>query len=109
LAAACADVICEGDTALETGPLNRISMTAPATADAAQESMAWTREFVAAIRRLNKTELLERGREMRMRRSGPGRRPVVDVIDLETGEAIDELSSEEVLSMAESIEEREEL
>jgi uncharacterized FlaG/YvyC family protein len=78
-------------------------------ADAAQESLGLMRQLVAAIRRLNRPELLEQGREFKLRRRAAGRRPVVDVVDPETGEVLDELPPEEVLRMmAELEEEREE-
>lgn len=86
------------------GPLNRISATAPLAADAAIESLSPVRELVAAIRGLNRPELLEQGREFKLRRRAAGRRPIVDVVDRETGEVLDELPPEAVLRMAAELE-----
>jgi len=87
------------------GPLNRIYSGASAAGDAAQESLG---QLVAAIRSLNRLEFLGRGRELKLRR-GAGRRPIVDVVDRETGEVLDELPPEQVLSMMAELEkEREE-
>ena len=85
------------------GPINRVFT--PMGGDAGQESLA---QLVAAIRELNGIGLLGRGRELKLRR-GVGRRPVVDVLDQETGEALDEIPPEEVLRMMAELEkEREE-
>jgi len=91
------------------GPLNRVSVSAPVAADAAQESLGLMRELVAAIRWLNRPELLEQGREFKLRRRAAGKRPIVDVVDRETGEVLDELPPEEVVRMMAELEkEREE-
>jgi len=90
---------------MEIGPLNRIYSGAPAPGDAAQESLG---QLVAPIHRLNRLEFLGRGRELKLRRDA-GRRPMVDVVDRETGEVLDELPPEQVLSMMAELEkEREE-
>jgi len=86
------------------GPLNRVSVSAPVAADAAQESLGLMRELVAAICWLNRPELLEQGRELILRRRAAGRRPIVDVVDRETGEVLDELPPEEVLRMMAELE-----
>jgi len=86
------------------GPLNRVSVSAPVAADAAQESLGPMRELVAAIRWLNRPELLEQGREFQLRRRAAGKRPIVDVVDRETGEVLDELPPEEVLRMMAELE-----
>lgn len=94
---------------MEIGPLSRISIGAPATVDAAQESSWPMRELVAAIGGLNQVEFLPRGHELKLRR-GMGKRPaMVDLLDRETGEALDELAPEDVLRMMAELEkEREE-
>ena len=93
---------------MEIGPLNRVSMSAPVVADAGQEGLGLMRQLIVAIRELNRSELPEQRRELKLRRLAEGRRMVVDVVDRETGEVLDELPPEEVLRMmAESEKERE--
>jgi uncharacterized FlaG/YvyC family protein len=61
-------------------------------------------QVVAAVRKLNRSEFAERGREMKVRRNAAGRRLLVDVVDRETGEILDELPPEEVLRMMDELE-----
>lgn len=83
---------------MEIGPLSRIS-----NGDA-QESLEATRQLVTAVRGLNQQEFLARGRELHLRR-GAGKRPsMVDLVDLETGEVLDELPPEQVLRMMSELE-----
>ena len=87
------------------GPLARTSMGAPAiSADPSQESLWLMQQVVAAIHRLNRPELIERGREFKLRRRPAGQRATVDVVDRETGEVIDELPPEAVLRMMAELE-----
>ena len=79
-------------------------MSAPVTTgDAALDTVALTREVVAAINRLNRIEFLERGRELKLRRSA-GKRPMADLVDLDTGEILDELPPEEIFRMMDELE-----
>jgi len=85
-----------------------VPVSAPAAADAALESLGVMRQLVAAIRGLNRPELLEQGREYKLRRRGAGR-PMVDMVDRETGEVLDEFPPGEVMRMVAELEkEREE-
>lgn len=73
-------------------------------------TMAWTSppELVSAIAKLNRLEFRGRGQELRPRRANKARQHLVDLIDLETGEILDELPSEKVMRMiAELAQERE--
>jgi uncharacterized FlaG/YvyC family protein len=81
-------------------------MNAPTTGDdaAAQETVWLTRQVVAAIHRLNRPELLDRGRELKLRKRASGQRPMVDVVDPETGEVLDQLPPEAVLRMMDELE-----
>jgi len=80
------------------GPLSRISNAG------AQESVELTRQLVTALRGLNRQQFLAKGRELKLRR-GTGRRPsMVDLVDLETGEVLDELPPEQVLRMMSELE-----
>jgi uncharacterized FlaG/YvyC family protein len=62
------------------------------------------RQLVAAISALNRPELLDRGREFKLRRSRGNRRTMVDLVDLETGEILDQLPPDEVLRMMDELE-----
>jgi uncharacterized FlaG/YvyC family protein len=72
-------------------------------ANSAQETLWLTQAVVAAIHKLNRPEL-ERGREFKMRKRAAGQRPIVDVLDRETGDILDELPPEAVLRMAAELE-----
>jgi hypothetical protein len=94
---------------MEIGSLSRASMIAPAAADVTQENPALMSQLVVAIRGLNRPELLEQGREYRLRRRAAEKRPVVDLVDRETGDVVDEFPPEAVLRMMTELEkEREE-
>jgi uncharacterized FlaG/YvyC family protein len=56
-------------------------------------------QLAAAIRGMNGSKLLPPGREFRLRRRAPGKRPIVDLVDLETGEVLDELSPEQLIRL----------
>ena len=84
---------------MEIGPLSRVSISAPVAPDAMQESLGLTQQLVAAIRGLNRAEMLEQGREFKLHRRAAGKRPMVDLVDRETGEVLDELLPEDILRM----------
>ena len=86
------------------GPLQRVAISAPVAADTAPEGLGLMRELVVAIRTLNRPEFLERGREWKLRKRAPGKRPLVDLVDRETGEILDELPPEQVLRMMAALE-----
>jgi uncharacterized FlaG/YvyC family protein len=79
-------------------------MGVPVSADGAQESLELTRQLVIAVRGLNRQEFLERGRELRLRRGPAGKRPVVELVDRETGDVVDEFPPEEILRMMTELE-----
>jgi uncharacterized FlaG/YvyC family protein len=76
----------------------------PAAANPLQDSLWLTQEVVAAIHKLNRSESLEQGRELRLRRKAAGQRPAVHVVDRATGEILDELPPEAVLRMMAELE-----
>jgi uncharacterized FlaG/YvyC family protein len=80
------------------------------TVDAAQEGLGLMQQLISAVRRLNQSELpdlLEQGRELQLRRRR-GRRPIVDLVDRETGEVLDELPPDVVLRMMSELEKKQE-
>jgi uncharacterized FlaG/YvyC family protein len=93
---------------METEQQGRISTGAPA-GDVAQDSLAEMRELLSAIGGLNRQDFVQWGRELRLRRRVGKRPAMVDLVDMETGEVLDELPAEDVLRMMDELEiEREE-
>jgi hypothetical protein len=84
---------------MEIGWVNRVSMGVPVVAEAVKDGLGSMTQLVAAIRWLNGTQFLSRGREFTLRRRAAGKPPIVDLIDLETGEVLDELPAEEIFRM----------
>ena len=85
------------------GPVNRVSLSAPAESAAGRaDSGVMLREVVAAIRGLNASEMLGNRRELQSRRNRSGRF-VIEVVDRETGEILGELPPEEVLHLADEM------
>jgi hypothetical protein len=84
---------------MEIGPLSRLSMGAAVSAHGAAQYLEQTLELVFAIGGLNRHEFRQQGRVLTLR-LGLGKRPaMVDLVDLETGEVLDELPPEQVLRM----------
>jgi hypothetical protein len=87
------------------GPLNGISMsTAIGGSVSGQDNMALMQQLVAAVRALNRGELEARGRVWKLRRAGPGKPLLVELVEQESGDVIDLLPPEEVLRMAAELE-----
>jgi hypothetical protein len=91
---------------MEIRASNRISASAATAAAAIADDWVLMRQMVAAISRLNRPELLEEDREYILRRRAGGRKPMVLLVDCTTGEIFEELSSEDVLRMADRETER---
>jgi hypothetical protein len=92
---------------MEIGQLGGISTGVPA-ADPAQNSLAAMRELASAIGGLNRQEFLQRGRELVLRRGVGKRSAMADLVDLETGEVLDELPPKQVLRMMNALERKRE-
>ena len=83
----------------------RLSMDGPAApANPLRESLWLTQIVVAAIHKLNRSESLERGRELRLRTRAAAKRFAVDVVDRATGEILDEIPPEAVVRMMAELE-----
>jgi len=86
---------------MEIGPINPINVSAAINAPATtQDSVAYVRQLVTAIRGLNKSELLGQGRELSFTRDPDTQRPVIQILDRDSGEVIDQIPPEMVLQMA---------
>ena len=86
---------------MEITPLSRNSPLAPA--DAAPKldngSTQLTRATVAAVRALNKSELLGEDRQLLFTRDSDTRKPVVRIVSRKTGEVLDQIPAERVLKI----------
>lgn len=59
------------------------------------------RQVVAAVREINKSELLGQGRQLNFTRDPETRKPVIQIVDQNSGEVIDQLPPESVVRLAE--------
>ena len=86
---------------MEIGLANLTILTPTAAVPAAsQADPNMVRQIVTAIRGLNKSELLGQNRSLGFIRDPDSRRPVIQIMNRETGEVIDQIPAEVVLQMA---------
>ena len=82
------------------GPLNRVMMTQPVDAPATvKDEQTMVRQIITAIRGLNKSELLGQDRTLSFTRDPETHRPVIRILNRETGEVIDQIPAETLLRM----------
>jgi uncharacterized FlaG/YvyC family protein len=85
---------------MEIGPVNRVILTPPTSAPApSREDVTMVRQIITAIRGINKSEMLGQNRALAFVRDPDTQRPVIQVVDRETGEVIDQIPTEVVLQM----------
>jgi hypothetical protein len=90
---------------MEIGPISPLTTGSAAAVSGAADNMV---QLVAAVHGLNRRRFMERGQQMRVRRTGY-KSAVVELFDGESGEILDELPPEAVLRMMTELEkEREE-
>lgn len=58
-----------------------------------------TAQIILAVRRLNKTEFMGEGRELKFTRDEETQRQVIRIVNRETGEVIDEVPPQNILHM----------
>ena len=68
-----------------------------------QAQLAERRELVQAVREIEKTKLPGDGNEMRIALDRDTKRPVVRIVNRETGELIQQFPTEEVIRMAQRL------
>jgi len=86
---------------MEIGPINRVILPSPINALASpQEDVTMVRQIIMAVRGLNKSELMGQNRSLSFIRDPETHRPVVQIVDRETGDVIDQIPAEVVLQMA---------
>jgi flagellar protein FlaG len=61
------------------------------------------REVVTAVNEVNKSELMGEGRQLTFTRDPETRRPVIQIVDQNTGEVLDQIPSETVLELAQQL------
>ena len=61
------------------------------------------REVVTAVHEVNKSELMGEGRQLTFTRDPETRRPVIQIVDQNTGEVLDQIPSETVLQLAQQL------
>lgn len=61
------------------------------------------RDIVTAVHELNKSELMGQGRQLSFTRDPETRRPVIQIIDQNTGDVIDQIPSEALLQLAQQL------
>ena len=57
-------------------------------------------QVVTAVRDINKSELMGQGRQLNFTRDPDTRRPIIQIVDKDTGEVVDQLPAETVLNLA---------
>ena len=68
-----------------------------------QAQLAERRELVQAVRQLEKTDLAGEGNELRLAFDRETKRPVVRIVNRETGELIQQFPTEEVIRLAQRL------
>jgi len=86
---------------MEIGPINPINANAPVNTPATtQDGVAFIRQLVTAIRGLNKSELLGQGRELSFTRDPQTNRPVIQIVDSDSGDVVEQIPPETLLWLA---------
>jgi uncharacterized FlaG/YvyC family protein len=83
---------------MEIDPLNRIAMNAPVSTTATTVAPADS-QIVAAVQRLNKSELSMQDRELRYRRDPTTNRLMTEIVERSTGDVVDQIPAETVLRL----------
>lgn len=89
---------------MEIGPLNRFNWNAPANSQSPSDDFTRMREIVTAVKGLNRSEFLGQDRELVFGRDPDSQRPVIRIVERETGVVIDQIPPEVVLRLAAELE-----
>jgi uncharacterized FlaG/YvyC family protein len=85
---------------MDIGSINRTIPTQPVTTLApSREDLTVVRQIVTAVRGLNKSELMGQNRALTFMRDPGTQRPVIQIVDRETGDVIDQIPAEVILQM----------
>lgn len=89
---------------MEIPPVNSATSGAVVSAPTpTADSDVPSRELVAAVRQINKAELMGEGRELTFTRDPETRQRVIQIIEQSTGEVVDQLPPETVLRLAQQL------
>ena len=61
------------------------------------------REVVTSVHEVNKSELMGEGRQLTFTRDPETRRPVIQIVDQNTGEVLDQIPSATILELAQQL------
>ena len=93
---------------MEIGSVGRISFAAPVDISSpGQDSQVAVRQIVTAVRGLNKSEMLGQERQLAFLRDPETQRPVIQILDRNTGDVIDQIPPETVLRLAQEMQGKE--
>jgi uncharacterized FlaG/YvyC family protein len=84
---------------MEIDPLNRVGMNAPVTTLSPAVAAPADSQIVAAVQRLNKSELSIEDRELRYRRDPNTNRLMTELVERSTGDVVDQIPPETVLRL----------
>jgi len=87
---------------MELPPLNAVGSGAAVSSPTPVDDFP-PREVVAAVRQINRAELMGEGRELTFARDPQTRQRVIQIIDQNTGDVVDQLPPETVLQLAEQL------
>jgi len=86
---------------MEIRPIDSAGAIATATNSNLQaENEFPLRQVVTAVREINKSELLGQGRQLNFTRDPDTHKPVIQIVDQNSGEVIDQLPPESVVRLA---------
>ena len=88
---------------MEINPMSGISLAAPVDPMPKSQQDAATQQIVAAVHAINKSELFGQDRELQFTRDNVAHRVVIKIMNRKTGEVIDQIPPETVLSMLDGL------
>jgi uncharacterized FlaG/YvyC family protein len=96
-----------GSFVMEIGSVGRIGFAAPVDVPSpGQENQIAPRQIVTAIRGLNKSEMLGQDRQLAFVRDAETQRPVIQIVDRNTGDVIDQIPPEMVLRLEQELKQK---
>jgi len=93
---------------MDTGSINPVTFALATSLSSSQtaERRAEQREIIKAVQALNGAEFFGQGRELQFTLDRDTKRPVLKIVDRQTGEVVAQVPPEHVLKLARQIEGR---
>jgi uncharacterized FlaG/YvyC family protein len=89
---------------MEILPINSAGASAPlSNVTPSAHNDVPVRQIVAAVREINKAELMGENRQLNFTRDPETKLPVIQIVDQSTGDVIDQLPAESLLLLAEQL------